>query len=1319
MAKNGGEAWPRWPAGTPGTVVLDVVVDKKPEELFLMAYGGDSEFRRKVNEAVGNKDFVCSPWLASEEETVSQQGSDAAAPLPDPAALKPGAAKKQAYSSSSMGVKFRNEELVRLVEAAPGSAYLLEVCVCTNATYGDKFRPVLRHELRAVDASHTALRVVATLVFVKSVNGLLKGMMEKGARDGMKSNFSTFRKTLEAFAAVTEAGAVAPAAVAAVVPLPAVPEVAVAAEGAGPLGVPQPSVLESVAGVPLVHGLQPWAAYLHSLTSQYPVVSGLSEGGMLVGLAVLCLLCALRVVVDVLRFVQHASQDPQDTVALITHYVFKAVDVPDNIQEVLSACVLLYLVRVLVNRLASRLPRPPAAAASGAGAPAPAIVGAAEAVTAAKTAPAQGAAVLVGAPSSPVKSRDAGLAAAAPAASAAASLAASPPVVTGAQSLSPRSDAEEQQGVQYEGYAQVMADLDKQFREDENNLTSPPLEPSSSWTAGSMQRFNEQGSKAMKMLKGNFHELKKSMKALTVASAKSAPNLKEISGSPEKQQGGPVVARAASAGVELARSEPAVSEESSDEEGQAAPGALSASPVVSGPAAVNGAHVGTESTAASQTPAALLDASTPAALKVVASAAPDARPAAAKDATGPQEPLKAAEAKAAAPVSDTAIGGEGAEGAAASGTPDVARRSSSLMGDAVAGSGGSFFSRALWRPSVSGDKTPTSVRKKSSGDGAPLTEEPLSPRQSTRNEWEVALSSGRLQRVPAALISPDVPPELHPYVVTAEVFENQRLQPFRGWGHTWPGHFLPHDKVHHWSLRELPGLMVVAGEFREEVTIKPPEGWHWLEEDWRLDMSGRDIEAIDEEGWAYGLDFWAVREYPFLPHQAKKKVTDFVRRRRWVRTLAPESLEALKEGPAAAAAAAVEASGRFATEGPGDTGVLGQPVSSPLAGQTAAGGAALVNGEQGATGGSGAQLHARRALGEALALASPEASTSVPEETGERSGSAAAASRAHGRPPMPAVPPAASPAPAASSSPGAAAAAFRRGLKGTTAPSLPSGDAGAQGRDAGHLSFCSPGRSPSSPASPEAEAPAGSSPPQSASPRAAESSGPGGHEELTQAEPPASVASPKGAGAAEAEVATPGSPFAAATAAAAAWDEAEQSADGERVAASGLRGFGSVMSGGLSSAEASTVLPARGDSIEEDVLADAQQQAAPSDLQAQAGRQTSDGAAPAALDQVPAAHATNAANGTHAGQQISVLAMDPTDEASGPTDRGIASNPPPAEGSSRAVAAADESLARRVDVLWGEHGASSVGAEAPGAAAARRSVEESGWEGEQISFEGV
>lgn len=42
---------------------------------------------------------------------------------------------------------------------------------------------------------------------------------------------------------------------------------------------------------------------------------------------------------------------------------------------------------------------------------------------------------------------------------------------------------------------------------------------------------------------------------------------------------------------------------------------------------------------------------------------------------------------------------------------------------------------------------------------------------------------------------------LGPGVVEAEVFENERFLPFRGWGHEWPGHLLPTDRVGHWSLR--------------------------------------------------------------------------------------------------------------------------------------------------------------------------------------------------------------------------------------------------------------------------------------------------------------------------------------------------------------------------------------------------------------------------------------------------------------------------------------------------------------------------------------
>ena len=148
-------------------------------------------------------------------------------------------------------------------------------------------------------------------------------------------------------------------------------------------------------------------------------------------------------------------------------------------------------------------------------------------------------------------------------------------------------------------------------------------------------------------------------------------------------------------------------------------------------------------------------------------------------------------------------------------------------------------------------------------------------------------------------------PELAAEAVIEEVFENQRLQPFRGWGHTWPGHFLPTDKANHWSRREHEGFPLFTGgdfgaiapplpEVRSApacgraaaaalaalprlrlnrlaccchdmtcapLAPKPPpthppacclQGWQWCEEKWHLDMSGQIIDACDDEGWSYG-----------------------------------------------------------------------------------------------------------------------------------------------------------------------------------------------------------------------------------------------------------------------------------------------------------------------------------------------------------------------------------------------------------------------------------------------------------------------------------
>jgi hypothetical protein len=62
-------------------------------------------------------------------------------------------------------------------------------------------------------------------------------------------------------------------------------------------------------------------------------------------------------------------------------------------------------------------------------------------------------------------------------------------------------------------------------------------------------------------------------------------------------------------------------------------------------------------------------------------------------------------------------------------------------------------------------------------------------------------------------------------VVVEEVFENERWQPFRGWGHLWPGHFLPTDPVRHWCDRF--GRSVGRGlAFQENAPALPP-GWTW------------------------------------------------------------------------------------------------------------------------------------------------------------------------------------------------------------------------------------------------------------------------------------------------------------------------------------------------------------------------------------------------------------------------------------------------------------------------------------------------------------
>ncbi|CAG9467598.1 unnamed protein product [Pedinophyceae sp. YPF-701] len=129
--------------------------------------------------------------------------------------------------------------------------------------------------------------------------------------------------------------------------------------------------------------------------------------------------------------------------------------------------------------------------------------------------------------------------------------------------------------------------------------------------------------------------------------------------------------------------------------------------------------------------------------------------------------------------------------------------------------------------------------------------------------------------------------EVSPGVVEVQMFENERAQPFRGFGHTWPGHMLPSDRGH-WSL----GSGKDCGTNSQERAIVEPQlpaGWAWLGP-WCVDLLPRPWEGVDEEGWSYALDFPWVG-WPPRRSKGKPGRIDFVRVRRWVRVRVLEGFQ--------------------------------------------------------------------------------------------------------------------------------------------------------------------------------------------------------------------------------------------------------------------------------------------------------------------------------------------------------------------------------------------------------------------------------------------
>jgi hypothetical protein len=832
--------WPGWPEGEPGQAALDVALDTPVDAAFLLLYGGNNEMRRALDEANSNKEFSTTAWLPSAEAVEAA----AAEPSPPPldagglAALRPGWLRRASYSGSMMGSKFRNEELHRLQEVAPGASYRVLTTVLTTAMHGEKFRPVVQAALVALPDGRSRYTVRTTILFVTKPNGFIKAMIDKGAREGQRKNFEALRKVLTQHTRVSEAPAELPAAPAAA----AAAETAPAAEPAAVAPAAAAGLLETLAGATAFRQLEPWAAWLHArLDAAAPTVAAFVDTQVL--LALLCmatLLGALRLVVDMLLFIQHAAAQPRDSIGLLTHHLLRLVDVPESTQEVLVSCLILYTVRLLVNRLAGALPAPPHAAAL----------------------PSAGLAAL------PASTADA--AATAAAAGAAAGAAA----VDEAAVRKARSEEAEGEGIKYEGYAEAIAAAQAQ-------PTSPAV--SSAAAPGSPEEAASSASKGGSLMKsltksvtssftGAFAPASRSRKssaagpaaAAAVGAALGAAAGAAAVGSAGAAAAAPAAAGAAGAAASPPRAGPlaeglpaalpavlparssmaSVRSALSEDEGESSRQSVAAgSPL--GPAAAGVPRSKSDGEAlhraslAAVSPSAGSEASQQSPDRSL-SPAPDRRRTSASGGVPPSSP------------------GGGVPHSKSAGT--LAQEQQAGAAEQSGSSVASFFlgSRRP-RSVVSPSGQPSSPREVGS-DGAP----PGSPSP------DQMLSPTAAQRDFRPAMPAHLPPGLASKAVIEEVFENQRLQPFRGWGHSWPGHFLPTDKVNHWSRREQEGFPVLAGADFSTIAPPLPEGWQWCEEKWHLDLSPQIIDACDSEGWSYGLDFPYVK-HPFHCHGQERQ----------------------------------------------------------------------------------------------------------------------------------------------------------------------------------------------------------------------------------------------------------------------------------------------------------------------------------------------------------------------------------------------------------------------------------------------------------------
>lgn len=893
--------------------MLFVNVRCTADELFKTIWSAYGDFKLSHHKVRGDKDYLESAWVSSIADLPSPQfqwdsplGSDGNAKTAHLQAS--GKYRKVRYSTppSGMATKaFHNEEVQFCSEYVPGQRYLVEAVVWTTAMYGDKFNPVIRYLITQHGKSMSRLQIKFAVDVKSSVSWVIKQAILKGVDGGIRGNFQIYRKILQTFHEVADA-VEGESAEPETPTVPATPPVAV--EEVAPAS---PAATPRRANAPL--GLFAWADHLvyQDLVARLLGMASATDSALLAkGVAVMMTLMVVHMVVGVVTRLQRVCQ--MSTSSFIKGMCWpleNVLDFPDSTAEVLTGLVIVAACNQLLIAGSTFLdsylrslppPAPSSRSASHPASPLRAIPtlppapttdpvpvppsppeAAAAPLVLRRTFTAQGMFGWMGIGGGAKKSQD------------------------GAEPNISGSEGSEASAVATA--ARVSA-------------ASPPStsDASRSTSAGGIARAPAAGSAA-----------KAGARSLKAAAGKAGAG------------GAAGVGTAAAAAVPIAVPAPAASSASAGYSGGVKPetelssdiGLLSSPPStssLSASARTGGPHGAKSAPQLTLNTAADMVVGEGIVLPLrLGSGSGDTPTGSQAGALMEGEEQDVAWVKGAATTAVAAVNTWGKsllnaealdsgaenfkqymfgawqktqEGAKTFTASLAGQRDSSDGGDGGGGGGGSGASRRGHRqvPSFSAVMdSPMHIIEDYAGDddAARQTRRRLSAAsgggagasKDGRDPVELELSPTAEGAVEGAEAGPDgsvagelEEPDNEGDEVEEEVFENERFQPFRNWGHTWPGHFLPSDRTGHWSdVGGRPGG-ADSMEF-DKVAPALKKGWAWMEGEWQVDMAGLESDAVDADGWAYAFDFSLLRHPP--PALAGKPTrSSFVRRRRWCRT---------------------------------------------------------------------------------------------------------------------------------------------------------------------------------------------------------------------------------------------------------------------------------------------------------------------------------------------------------------------------------------------------------------------------------------------------